>query len=747
MTLTIAQAVTVAVLAISCFLCGWSLYRLRAKGREAALQRTVTETKATIPQLEAALRSRDQRIATLGGDIEQWKGRISALENGVREKERDVLARDRALRSLNAELMVLREAAKQASASGASALSIDERASAAAPPVAPSGELSSLVEQLNLELAVRERTISELEQRLRDASAHGGSLGTMIEAKDAELVQAREEINKWRARVPKLVESLKERDDRLVETATRTAAFEQDLGVTQRKLDELERASEGSRVRIAEQERALGERDRMLAEKDGQIAQLAHAAEEARGDFARKLATSIRLGREEIDRMSRELSGELDRMTRELGDSITRRNDALEEGRVLRTTLDAQHQELGALRAASRDAQMQRKANAERIAALEQGLAEAADRGRALEARHAETSGELEQVRGRTAEIERAAQSARAELDATTRELRAQRERDQGLQAECERLTSRIAQLEGDLDGALARSQRFEDDARDAHTQREALAKTLDERAGEALALREELRGQHIRVAPLEELVKQHDAALSERATSIEMLKDQVAKLEAALTERAKRIAELERSAVAAPGKERAETHEKIEYLEQRVAAQFDRNRELSVALEDRDRTIADLTRDRTLKDKSLAVLQQQLEQVNQANDRLSAELRELKTRVDGSGGGSDGALPEAPRDLFRMRPDHVDDLQQIRGIGAAFQQKLNELGIYQLKQIAGLNEAEICWVENELKMFRGRIGRDDWIGQALDLMAKENWMALPPSIGAAPAPPHVAPV
>src|SRR5262249_54240620 len=101
-------------------------------------------------------------------------------------------------------------------------------------------------------------------------------------------------------------------------------------------------------------------------------------------------------------------------------------------------------------------------------------------------------------------------------------------------------------------------------------------------------------------------------------------------------------------------------------------------------------------------------------------------------------GGGSDGALPETPRNLHRTRPEHVDDLQRIRGIGAGFQQKLNELGIYQLEQIAGLNEAEIVWVEDALKMFRGRVGRDDWIGQARD--RREREIGTLPCPGAPPA-------
>jgi NADH-quinone oxidoreductase subunit E len=48
----------------------------------------------------------------------------------------------------------------------------------------------------------------------------------------------------------------------------------------------------------------------------------------------------------------------------------------------------------------------------------------------------------------------------------------------------------------------------------------------------------------------------------------------------------------------------------------------------------------------------------------------------------------------------------------------------LNELGITRLSQIVNLEDDEMELIERELDMFKGRIVRDDWIGQAAALIA-----------------------
>ncbi|WP_269929754.1 NADH-ubiquinone dehydrogenase [Aminobacter sp. HY435] len=66
-------------------------------------------------------------------------------------------------------------------------------------------------------------------------------------------------------------------------------------------------------------------------------------------------------------------------------------------------------------------------------------------------------------------------------------------------------------------------------------------------------------------------------------------------------------------------------------------------------------------------------------------------------------------------------RPQTPDDLKAISGIGPKLEQVLNGLGIWTFGQIAGWTPQEVAWADDYLG-FKGRIGRDDWIGQAATL-------------------------
>ena len=68
-------------------------------------------------------------------------------------------------------------------------------------------------------------------------------------------------------------------------------------------------------------------------------------------------------------------------------------------------------------------------------------------------------------------------------------------------------------------------------------------------------------------------------------------------------------------------------------------------------------------------------------------------------------------------------KPASPDDLKAISGIGPKLETVLNGLGVWTYEQIAGWSEAEIAWVDDYLA-FKGRIGRDDWLGQAKALLA-----------------------
>ncbi len=75
---------------------------------------------------------------------------------------------------------------------------------------------------------------------------------------------------------------------------------------------------------------------------------------------------------------------------------------------------------------------------------------------------------------------------------------------------------------------------------------------------------------------------------------------------------------------------------------------------------------------------------------------------------------------------IYTSRPDDVDDLKVISGVGPVLEKKLNNFGIYTYRQISIWTESNIAEFD-ELLSFKGRITRDNWVAQATDLHAKKN--------------------
>ena len=94
------------------------------------------------------------------------------------------------------------------------------------------------------------------------------------------------------------------------------------------------------------------------------------------------------------------------------------------------------------------------------------------------------------------------------------------------------------------------------------------------------------------------------------------------------------------------------------------------------------------------------------------------------RPRVGGAKASAKPKAEKAPaRPAAAERPSAPDDLKAISGIGPKLEKVLNGLGLWTYGQIAALSETEIAWLDNELG-FAGRIGRDDWTGQARALQS-----------------------
>lgn len=75
------------------------------------------------------------------------------------------------------------------------------------------------------------------------------------------------------------------------------------------------------------------------------------------------------------------------------------------------------------------------------------------------------------------------------------------------------------------------------------------------------------------------------------------------------------------------------------------------------------------------------------------------------------------------PQSLPAARGGAPDDLTLIVGIGPKIESTLHALGVYHFDQIAAWRPANIAWVDQYLR-FRGRITREDWVGQAQALVS-----------------------
>lgn len=101
-------------------------------------------------------------------------------------------------------------------------------------------------------------------------------------------------------------------------------------------------------------------------------------------------------------------------------------------------------------------------------------------------------------------------------------------------------------------------------------------------------------------------------------------------------------------------------------------------------------------------------------------------EAAPTETAADDAGTGEEKVLEGTrPAGLDGPKGD-ADDLKKIGGVGPKLEGTLNEIGIYHFWQIAEFTPDNVAWVDGYLS-FKGRIDRDDWIGQAKAFAAEAN--------------------
>ncbi len=138
------------------------------------------------------------------------------------------------------------------------------------------------------------------------------------------------------------------------------------------------------------------------------------------------------------------------------------------------------------------------------------------------------------------------------------------------------------------------------------------------------------------------------------------------------------------------------------------------------------------------------------------ASAQLAVDIGDTVKRIDGTEvplsmpwqGANENAAPQPKPKAAKAAPDKnpvsvpaaskpdalkgpreggADDLKRISGVGPKLEGVLNNVGIYHFDQIASWSAEEVAWADENLVGFKGRVSRDDWVGQAKALAKKDT--------------------
>ncbi|NIP13439.1 MAG: hypothetical protein GWM88_01315 [Pseudomonadales bacterium] len=530
----------------------------------------------------------------------------------------------------------------------------------------------------------------------------------------------KQELTKWQERVPKLAAALRERTEHANDLQTQLEALEASHRAAsdqaaaaskerQQRVNELQSQLEAQGNKHQELQNEVQARTAEITDLRLELADwkekcqsLSDAAEQATGPSEEEQEALKALQLENADltealtdktRLLNERDQEIAAL-RENADSLTSRNETLfETTEFASKQIDSLGDNLGQLRDDLNARSEEVREKAARIETLEGRLSEREAELAALKEKM-ESVGVYEEM---ALELEESLAAERQEVERlqscvkTANRITSERESERrALSEELEVLMERNQELEaaaeagGDSDSELEQQQRdlmlsLEEELAQAKDEQASMekahAKVLAEKERQLAELREELDSAgEPGDEPGEDLAADESGAKGRLGPSaedkkLEVLQQQVTTLEELVRERTEELNEVKWRAELADG-ERA-----------------------SITEED---------------GKMMLVLNQQLSEARESNDRLIAVVSRLEERL--------AASDRAPAG---------DDFTQMRGIGDKLANQLNELGIHTFGQIADIDLKALEDDHHPLAAFKHRIEKDDWIAQARELAGK----------------------
>jgi predicted flap endonuclease-1-like 5' DNA nuclease len=290
----------------------------------------------------------------------------------------------------------------------------------------------------------------------------------------------------------------------------------------------------------------------------------------------------------------------------------------------------------------------------------------------------------------------------------------------------------RMAKLTKDSEERLAAEQKAHRDTRQALEEAQA---ELDERGRRMAAFTTEVEKAKSQQASLQALVDQRAAAFADQERQLGAIRERVADLHADLGKRNQRILELE--------KDLDRLRRRVVELEGELARRDQRLQEASQTLSSCQLDLTSLAEKSTFNRQELTGVIEQLKgRVGELAPALAARQEEVarlareladwekryEQRVEEltTCEAAVAAGQKIPANILLKRPEEVDDIKEIRGIGPVLERVLNRLGIYLFRQIAEFTPEDVDWVASNLPEFSRRIIWEGWVEQARELQARK---------------------
>lgn len=175
-----------------------------------------------------------------------------------------------------------------------------------------------------------------------------------------------------------------------------------------------------------------------------------------------------------------------------------------------------------------------------------------------------------------------------------------------------------------------------------------------------------------------------------------------------------------------APGREGVEAAlaEERDRLRAELRAARDAQARLQASLKESE-SLAETRAARVRELEGAAAEAQRLAETSAPAPQLDEEHEALENKPDAPPEPAPAEDEGSPPQGMAAPEGAPDNLKKISGIGPSIEKTLHELGVYHFRQIAAFTPDNVAWVNQRLR-FKGRIEREDWIGQAKKLAGSE---------------------